>query len=123
MRLRFIAGTAAVACVVLAWSAPLRAQSDEHQDHHPQGAASAQALSSGAMMQRMASSHAKLDALVAKMNAAKGAAKTEAMAELLTALVRDQREMCEPMMTKMTSMMEMMAGARHGDATPKEPAK
>jgi chromosome condensin MukBEF ATPase and DNA-binding subunit MukB len=39
-------------------------------------------------------STAKLDELVKTMNSAEGAAKTEAMAGLLTALVRDRRA-CE----------------------------
>ena len=42
------------------------------------------------------------------MNAAEGAAKTEAMVELLTALVQNHRTMCGPMMANMMSMMDMM---------------
>jgi len=47
-----------------------------------------------------------IDALVAKMNAATGTAKIDAMAEVLTALVQKQKD-CE---TKMAGMMSGMAG-------------
>jgi hypothetical protein len=60
------------------------------------------------MMARMKTGDAKLDALVKKMNEAKGAAKTDAIAELLTALINDRRTVGEPMMANMMSMMTMM---------------
>ena len=63
-----------------------------------------------AMMARMKTNDAKLDDLVKKMNAATGAAKTDAMAQLLTALVEDRHNACEPMMANMMSMMQMMGG-------------
>ena len=61
------------------------------------------------MMARMKTADAKLDALVKKMNEAKGAAKTDAIAELLTALVNDRRTVGEPMMANMMSMMTTMS--------------
>ena len=48
------------------------------------------------------------------MKAANGAAKTEAMAELLTALVEDRKNTCEPMMAHMMSMMNNN-GSEHSD--------
>jgi hypothetical protein len=60
------------------------------------------------MMNRMKATGPELDALVKKMNAASGSAKTDAMAELLTALVNDRRNTCEPMMADMAAMMNMM---------------
>ena len=66
-------------------------------------------------------STAKLDELMKKMNSAKGAAKTEAMAELLTALVQD-RQACAPMMASMMKMMEMMGGT-NGTMPMHAPAK
>ena len=64
---------------------------------------------------------AKLDELVKKMNTAKGAAKTDAMAELLTALVQEHQA-CAPMMEKMTKMMETMGGMQ-GSMQKPEPGK
>ena len=72
------------------------------------------------MMSRMKSNDAKLDELVRKMNAATGTAKTDAMAQLLAALVDDRRNACEPMMANMMSMMSMMGG--RGTPSPSSPA-
>ena len=75
------------------------------------------------MMARMKASRARLDTLVKKMNAAKGEAKTDAIAELLTALVEDRRHH-ESMMANMSGMMSKMHGGGTGqgqDAPP--PAK
>ena len=76
------------------------------------------------MMARMKAADPKLDALVKKMNGATGAAKTDAMAELLTAVVEDRRNGCEPMMANMMSMMNMMGnrGTQTG-TTPPTPSK
>lgn len=60
------------------------------------------------MMARMKATTEKLDALVQKMNTAQGQAKTDAIAELLTALVEERRTTCAPMMAGMMSMMSMM---------------
>jgi hypothetical protein len=58
------------------------------------------------MMSDMKARDAKIEALVQKMNAGRGAAKTEAMAELLTALVEDRQAMHSSMMAM--GMMPMM---------------
>jgi hypothetical protein len=88
-----------------------QAPAAEHEQHHPDAPATperATTPTSKANMMGMMASDAKLDELVKKMNAAKGAAKTDAMAELLTALVQNHRTMCGSMMTNMSSMMDMM---------------
>jgi uncharacterized protein (DUF2342 family) len=127
-----IAAAAVVAACVVG-PAPLYAQGPEAQDHkqhHPEAVAQQQAVparpadqpraDSTGMMARMKATGEKLDALVKKMNAAQGTAKTDAIAELLTALVEERRSMCEPMM----SMMSMMGGAGgHGEATTVPPHK
>jgi hypothetical protein len=70
----------------------------------------------------MMSSDAKLDELVKKMNAAKGDTKVDAMAELLTTLVENQRSTCGPMMADMMSMMKKM-GEKEQDPAKTEPQK
>ena len=75
------------------------------------------------MMARMHANDAKLDQLVTRMQTAKGAAKTDAIAELLTALVDDRKNMCEPMMAHMMSMMKAPAPASTRPTTPTTPAK
>jgi uncharacterized coiled-coil protein SlyX len=95
-------------------------QANQVEQHHP---ATADAPDQAAPtpqnkpMGMMAASSAKLDALVKKMNAAKGSEKTDAIAELLSALVQD-RAMCEQMMTNMSAMMNNMGGAKHDTAAP-----
>jgi len=95
----------------------------QHELQHP-GATPAEPgtartpADTGSMMERMKAENAKLDALVKKMNAANGPEKTEAMAELLTALV-DHQAMCESMMANMPGMMHTMGPhAEHDAATP-----
>jgi len=65
----------------------------------------------------------KLEELVKKMNSATGSAKTEAIAELLTALVEDHRTMCGPMMANKMSMMNRMDGAGHDHEASAAPHK
>ena len=69
------------------------------------------------MMTRMRANDAALDALVQKMNTAKGTAKTDAIGALLTALVDDRKSTYEPMMANMMSMMNMMNGGMGGART------
>ena len=111
---RRIALLAAVGALSLLAATPAYPQEQQatdpvdHSAHHP-AAPAAQTPTPPAVsgaMDHMTSS-AKLGELVKKMNAAEGPAKTETMAELLTALVQD-RQACESMMTKMSGMMEMM---------------
>jgi hypothetical protein len=54
------------------------------------------------------------------MNAAKGAAKTDAIAEVLTALVQEHQS-CEPMMANMMKMMQGMGG-HPGSGMPMQPS-
>jgi hypothetical protein len=88
-------------------------QVQQHDQHHPdtpdQPAAPANDQQAR-MMNMMATMHAndqKVDDLVKKMNGAKGTAKVDAMAELLTTLVQDRRSMQESM-SNMSMMMNMM---------------
>jgi 3-dehydroquinate synthetase len=88
----------------------------QHEQH-------GQAASSGmhdmsAMMARMHANDARLDQLVKKMQTTTGAAKTEAVAELLAALVEDRKNTCEPMMAHMMSMMSGSGQMDH--AAPKK---
>jgi hypothetical protein len=93
-------------------------QVQQHDQHHPdapdQPAAPANDQQAR-MMNMMATMHAndqKVDDLVRKMNATKGTAKVDAMAELLTTLVQDRRSMQESM-SNMSMMMKMM-GSMNG---------
>jgi hypothetical protein len=116
--------TAFIATPVQLHGAPQAAPAAQHEEHHPDTPDRATAPTPQAnMMAMMASSEAKIDELVKKMNAAKGAAKPDAMAELLTALVQDRRMMRDSMMKNMSSMMDMMKmmgnmGGRGDSGTP-----
>ena len=72
---------------------------EEHAKHHPaaqapQATPAPQAKNMPGMKgMDMMASNAKLDELVSKMNAAEGQAKVDAIAELLTALVRQHQSM------------------------------
>ena len=89
-----------------------QARASQHEDHHPGTTNTPDRATApeprANMMADMMASEVKIDELVKKMNAAKGAAKTDAIAELLTALVQDHRMMRGSMMTNMSSMMDMM---------------
>lgn len=95
------------------------AQAQAPHDHEHQGAADAKPATTpeqrqGMMMHMMADMHAadeKLNALVQTMNAAKGEEKTEAMAALLTAIVKEHDTMHGSMMNMMSSMPGMMRTA------------
>jgi len=114
------------ACLLAAFAVsrptPLHGQQPsqaEHEQHHPgttDQTAQAAPDQRASMMKMMAAMHAndqKLDDLVKKMNTARGNAKVDAIAELLTALVQDRRSMHESMMSHMSMMMTMM-GTMHG---------
>ena len=98
---------------------------EQHDQHHSE-AATPPAQGDGdqrdgmmAMMTRMKATELKLDELVKKMNAAKGAEKVDAIAELLTTMVQDHRAMRESMMANMPGMTNMMGGMRgRGDTAP-----
>lgn len=104
-------------------------QGQQHEQHHPgatdQAAPAAAGDQQASMMKMMATMHAndqKLDDLAKKMNAAKGNAKVDAIAELLTTLVQDRRTMHESMsnMSMMMNMMGTMHGRGEAGAAPKQ---
>ena len=70
------------------------------------------------MMADMKAQDARIAALVARMNSATGAAKTDAMAELLTALVQQHKSMRDNMDAMMqmhdSMMMQMMPPSGRG---------
>ena len=97
-------------------SGPPPPEQENHELHHPEGspappAATPQAPPAGMqqkMMDEMKVMHGRLDALVARLNAATGDAKVAAMAELLTAMVGQHAMMCEGMMKMPGGMMMPM---------------
>jgi hypothetical protein len=98
-------------------------QDQRHDQYHPEAttepaapAGDSQANMMG-MMAKMKAPSSRLDALVKKMNSATGAAKTEAIAELLTALV-EERATCATMMANMASMKGAMGDRGNGKGTP-----
>jgi hypothetical protein len=106
----------------------LQAQQTQHDQHHPAATAPSDSTAPDKMKMDMMAADAKLEELVKKMNAARGAAKTDAMAELLTALVQNHRTMCGPMMANMTSMMHMTGkmrkmGEKSSAPAPADPQK
>ena len=129
-RIAMLAAMSMFAAVISA-PAHLRGQQSAdpqaHEQHHPEATAPQAATPApgqpnmaamSGMMSRMKANDAKLDDLVKKMNSATGAAKTDAIAALLTALVEDRKNNHEPMMANMMSMMNMMGGNRMGGAAP-----
>ena len=72
------------------------------------------------MMGDMKARDAKIEALVQKMNTAKGAEKTEAMADLLTALVEDRKAMHSSMMGMMNMMGPMRGRGSAENDKPKQ---
>ena len=91
---------------------------EEHAAHHPAAQAGKAAptpqpapapqvkASAGMKGMDMKASDAKLDELVAKMNAAQGQAKVDAMAELLTTLVKQHQSMHGNMGQMMSKMKD-----------------
>jgi len=104
-----------IAAALLISPAGLYAQQPaEHADHAPQASVVA---STQGHDHKIAESAGKpdIDALVAKMNAATGTAKVDAVAEVLTALVQKQKD-CE---AKMAGMMSGMSD--HAAKAPASP--
>jgi len=101
------------------------AQSEHDQHHAGVAAAPEQAApeTPAAMTAAMMAKDVKLEELVKKMNTAKGSAKTDAIAEVLTALVDNHRTMCGPMMANKMSMMNKMDGAGHDHGASATPQK
>ena len=102
--------------VVALLSAPARLYAQGPSAHAGAGPHAAQAVGQARGHDTTQGPAAKpdLDALVTKMNAATGAAKVDAMAEVLTALVQKQKD-CE------AKMAGMMSGMEHS-AKPAEPS-
>lgn len=105
-------------------------QSQEQHDHEHQAAGETKAGAAATarpgmmspdmmkMMSDMKARDARIEALVQKMNATKGAEKTEAIAQLLTALVEE----CHAMRSSMMGMMNMMGPmGGHGPAEHDKP--
>ena len=76
---------------------------EEHAAHHPAAPA---AKAAPTPQPDMKASNAKLVELVAKMNAAQGQAKVDAMAELLTTLVKQHQSMHGNMGQMMSKMKD-----------------
>jgi hypothetical protein len=121
-RFTFLAGALVIGGLV-AVTLSARAQSPSsttavvhQQDAHPMaGQAPGMAMPDAQMMtmhQKMMADmkgmDAKVDALVIKMNTAKGAAKVDAIAETLTSMVRQHKTMHEGMMQMHGQMMMQM---------------
>lgn len=115
MRLTYVrlCGVLLAAAVTAVAAHAWQVSPEEHAKHHP-GAPAAQAAPAPQQtpapqakgMAGMKEAGARLEALVAKMNAAQGQAKVDAMAELLTALVQQHQAMhggMGDMMSKMKS--------------------
>ena len=83
---------------------------DEHAKHHPGAQATPAPAPQAKGMAGMKEAGARLEELVAKMNAAQGQAKVDAIAELLTALVQQHQTM-HGGMDQMMSKMKNQGGA------------
>src|SRR5512138_1782604 len=95
-RLVIVAVVASFAAFFMTIPAHLHGQqpdAQQHEQHHPPATTeqATQQANMMSMMARMKANDARLEDLVQKMNAATGAAKTDAMAQLVTALVEDRR--------------------------------
>jgi hypothetical protein len=121
-----IALLAAVSMLTVLISKPAHLHSQQaadvqqHEPHHPdtvqrsaQAAAGQRDLAK--MMATMKANDQRLDELVNKMNAARGTAKVDAIADLLSALVQDRRMMRDSMASHMSTMMNMM-GTMNGQS-------
>ena len=116
--LAWLVAASASLAVPLAARAQDAAAGHDHAAH--QAAAATPAADGHAkMMAEMKAKQDTLDAMVKKMNAAKGAEKTDAIAELLTALVQEHKNMHEEM-PGMHMMQHMMGNMDHGAAAPKK---
>ena len=101
-------------------AAPNHEQHDHGSATDPGPTATGRQADMSKMMAGMAANDRKLDALVKKMSAAQGAAKVDAMAELLTTLVQDHRMMGERMMMMKMNMMGQMHGRGDGSTPPEK---
>jgi ABC-type nickel/cobalt efflux system permease component RcnA len=83
------------------------AQDHKHHTSDAPAPATAPTPSEKKMTSDTAGPGPDLNALAKRMNAASGAAKVDAMADLLNALVAHKKDVCEPMMSNMKSMKMM----------------
>jgi hypothetical protein len=122
-----MAFTALVAVPLNVHGGQAAAPVDPHAGHHPSQAAATTAAvpePKADMMASMKASTAKLEELAKKMNAATGSARTDAIAELLTAIVQEHSTMQESMMSNKTPMKCGMNGmGGHGEDGTTTPAK
>ncbi len=107
--------TTVILALSLITSLPLAAQMNEAHEHAGMKAGHEMEMSCGDMMkmhegmkQKMQSMDEHLMSLVQEMNSAQGAAKTEKMAAVLTALVEQRHEMHQNMMSMQPAMMQHM---------------
>ena len=122
-KLAVLGGALAVAAITIAPARAWQVSPEEHAKHHPGGQAETAtptpqatpappAKGMGGMKgMDMAASNARFDELVKKMNAAQGQAKVDAMAELLTVLVREHQTMHGNMANMMSMMQRTDSGA------------
>jgi hypothetical protein len=119
--------------MLTAWGpAPVRlgdlaaAQANQHEEHHPGTAATPDASKAGPpanmMMGHMMAADVRLDELVKQMNDAKGQAKTDAIAAVVTALVEQHRAM-RGMMADGMPMMKGNPNMMGRGAAPAQPEK
>jgi len=106
--------TFAVAALLAAPSQLYAQRSSEHAGQPAHKAAAATSVEAHHDGAQAPTSKADIDALVAKMNAATGAAKIDAVAEVLTALVQEKKD-CE---AKMAGMMTRMGSEPEKPADP-----
>ena len=109
-------GAWVLAALTIAPAHGWQASPEEHAAHHPAAQAdkaptppptpAPPAKGMAGMGMDMKASNAKLDELVAKMNAAQGQAKVEAIAELLTTLVQHHQSMHGNMGQMMSKMKD-----------------
>jgi hypothetical protein len=92
--------------------APAPAPAAQHQDHQPTPASAAQGHDMMAMHKKMmgdmTAMDTRLDELVARMNSATGVARTDAIAEVVTAMVQQHKAMRTHMAEMHDHMMQMM---------------
>ena len=112
MRLRYfqLGGVLVAAALTAVPAHAWQVSPDEHAKHHPGAQATATPAPQAKGMAGMKEAGARLEELVAKMNAAQGQAKVDAIAELLTALVQQHQAM-HGGMGEMMSKMKNKDGA------------
>jgi UDP-N-acetylglucosamine:LPS N-acetylglucosamine transferase len=93
---------------VLAVTGLLMALPAVAQEHHEEMNCQAMMQQQAGMAKSMKQMDERLDSLVAEMNKARGSAKVDRMAAVITELVAQRTQMRDQMMTMMPAMMEHM---------------